>query len=256
MLENWGQMTKTQDNPQTINQAIDAAILAHEEDPESHMGAGESIENHRINEILDHKAGSVLADKWTMSEFEYTTTFENLAAFAVVGDVDNIWPGVGIFSHGSATPHLSQLILDLESALIGFDTSQESLIQLVIYGDNYSSDLAAFKFGLGAGTTYLNGMGLEIVGSTARFFAGNSIGSSVNYLSWPTYAPNTDIVVRLHNVPSEGVVKVYVNGELLGTIQWPEQYSDAGRIEMRSYSTAGYGSALYVRSLYFMQKPL
>lgn len=59
----WGLLSKAQDNPQTIDEAIAQAIAEHEADPEAHMGAGESIENHRTNEVIDHPAQSVVADK-------------------------------------------------------------------------------------------------------------------------------------------------------------------------------------------------
>jgi len=80
-LENWGGMTKAQDNSQTIDEAIAAAIAEHEADPESHMGVGESIENHRINEIIDHPQGSVLVDKKQVSQMELVTCFESVTGW-------------------------------------------------------------------------------------------------------------------------------------------------------------------------------
>lgn len=253
--ETWGLMNKSQTDATLIETRISEMIAEHGADPTSHMGDGESISQHRENDVLDHPAGAVLADKWTMSEMDFTTTFESLTGFYPVGDVSQIWPGIGIFGHGSSTPHLSKLIVDLESALMNFNTDIECLIQLTLYVDQPSDDLVAFKYGVGSGTGYLNGMGLEVDNQTARFFAGNSDGTTVNYLSWPTYEGNVTYVVRLHNVPADGVVNVYINGELLGTLEWPSSYADAGRIEMRANSDAGYGNALYVRSLYFAQLP-
>lgn len=62
-LFNWGSLPKDQTNPQLITEAITEAIIAHEQDPTSHLGAGESIEQHKNNEVLDHLAFSVLDDK-------------------------------------------------------------------------------------------------------------------------------------------------------------------------------------------------
>lgn len=63
MLFNWGSLPKAQDDPQTINQAIDQAISAHESDPTAHLGVGESLEQHKTNEVIDHPALSIVTDK-------------------------------------------------------------------------------------------------------------------------------------------------------------------------------------------------
>jgi len=81
-MDTWGMMPKSQIDSETIEQAIARMIGEHEADPVSHNGPNEAIAVHRQNEILDHKAGAVLADKWTMSEMDFATNFENLSAFA------------------------------------------------------------------------------------------------------------------------------------------------------------------------------
>lgn len=80
-LFNWGALPKAQDNPQTIDEAISAAILAHEEDPTAHLGDGESLEQHKANEVLDHPQASVVADKIGASDFIYTYNFETIDTF-------------------------------------------------------------------------------------------------------------------------------------------------------------------------------
>ena len=69
-LPNWGQQEKAQDNPQTIDQAIAAAIAAHEADPTAHLGVGESLEQHKSFEIIDHPAQSVVLDKTPFQDYE------------------------------------------------------------------------------------------------------------------------------------------------------------------------------------------
>lgn len=63
MLTPWGSLPKDQENPQLISEAISEAIIAHEQDPTAHLGAGESLEQHKTNEVVDHPAFSVLDDK-------------------------------------------------------------------------------------------------------------------------------------------------------------------------------------------------
>ena len=62
-VETWGLEQKAQDDPQTIDEAIAAAVLAHEQDPDAHLGAGESLDSHRASEIIDHLAESIVTDK-------------------------------------------------------------------------------------------------------------------------------------------------------------------------------------------------
>lgn len=59
----WGQLEKAQDDSTTIDEAIAAAILAHEADPEAHLGEGESLEEHKTESVIDHPAESVVTDK-------------------------------------------------------------------------------------------------------------------------------------------------------------------------------------------------
>lgn len=67
-LFNWGALPKAQDNAQTIDEAIGAAIVAHESDPTAHLGDGESLQQHKNNEVIDHPAFSIVPDKFSNAE--------------------------------------------------------------------------------------------------------------------------------------------------------------------------------------------
>ena len=61
-LETWGLLPKNQTDPTTIDEAIASAILAHESDPASHLGAGESLEAHRVSSTIDHAEKSIVPE--------------------------------------------------------------------------------------------------------------------------------------------------------------------------------------------------
>lgn len=61
--QNWGMMSKSQIDDETIEEAINRLILEHETDPESHLDTGESLQSHKAELIIDHVAGSIVADK-------------------------------------------------------------------------------------------------------------------------------------------------------------------------------------------------
>jgi len=59
----WGLLEKSQVDPETIEEAIDRLILAHNESEESHLGSGQSLQSHKASEIIDHIVSSIIADK-------------------------------------------------------------------------------------------------------------------------------------------------------------------------------------------------
>lgn len=83
----WAMLPKSQIDSETIEQMVERKIAEHEENPNSHMGVGESIDVHRKTEIVDHLAGSVLNDKFTMTEFTYTNQFFNLDNIDIIDEV-------------------------------------------------------------------------------------------------------------------------------------------------------------------------
>ena len=62
-LPTWGDLAKSSEDPQKINAAVDAAIESHNDDPDSHIGAGQSLQSHKAAEIIDHVAHSIVNDK-------------------------------------------------------------------------------------------------------------------------------------------------------------------------------------------------
>jgi len=63
MADNWYNLAKNATDPQTIGEAIDSAIDDHNNDPTAHMEAGEVLDIHRENPVIDHPAESVVNDK-------------------------------------------------------------------------------------------------------------------------------------------------------------------------------------------------
>jgi len=94
-LFTWSSLPKDQDNNQTISEAITEAISAHESDPTAHLGSGESIEQHKINEVIDHPAFSVLDDKIAYDRNIVDLEFNSLTPFSVSTGVEingvNTW---------------------------------------------------------------------------------------------------------------------------------------------------------------------
>jgi hypothetical protein len=69
--QNWGLLPKSQVDDETVEEAISRLILAHAQDPESHLGAGESLQSHKASEIIDHLAESIVNDKLADFSVDY-----------------------------------------------------------------------------------------------------------------------------------------------------------------------------------------
>lgn len=162
----WGGVPKAQDDPTTIDDAIAAAVAAHNDDPTAHMAAGQSIDVHRTNEIIDHPAGSVLADKRTSATRELSSNFETLTGFTITGLVTRFWPGLYINAYTSA--HTDAEIGNDTSGFIlfGFDFAKLPFFQIAqTLGGNNAGTI---WFGLGSkyDTTDYQFFGFKFVGDT------------------------------------------------------------------------------------------
>ena len=67
----WGMLSKAQDDPETIEEAIVRLIAAHNDDNESHLAAGQSLQSHKAAEIIDHLAESIVHDKIERGAISY-----------------------------------------------------------------------------------------------------------------------------------------------------------------------------------------
>lgn len=59
----WAGLERANNDPTTIDEAIGEAIVAHNDDPDAHLGPTQALESHRASEIIDHRAESVVNDK-------------------------------------------------------------------------------------------------------------------------------------------------------------------------------------------------
>lgn len=131
----WGLLEKSQSDNQKIEEAIDAAIEAHEADENAHLGVGESLQSHKASEIIDHVQGSIVGDKFSASERTMITNFENLAMFSLTGDVTSGgWGYTGIYVNKGETD-LSK-IMPLSTPIPGyFDCGDSWLFDVKGYYD-------------------------------------------------------------------------------------------------------------------------
>jgi len=158
----WGNLAKTQDNPESVDDAIAAAIAVHNADPMAHMAAGQSIDVHRANTVVDHPVGSLLADKMTNSEWTMNTVFESLDVWNIVGSVDNAGQlGVAVYVEWTPTK-TSSLSANPQFVPNFFNASKDMLFQTLALWDGSNTHVNGW---LGFLTTYTStdlGFGFQI----------------------------------------------------------------------------------------------
>lgn len=68
----WGALPRAVNDPTVIDQAIETAVAAHNDDPDAHLGEDQALQSHRAAEIIDHAAESVVNDKIVADARAYT----------------------------------------------------------------------------------------------------------------------------------------------------------------------------------------
>ena len=142
----WGLMTKSQSDPEKIEEAIARLISEHEANPDSHLGPGESLQSHRAAEIIDHLAGSVVADKLQAGGSLILYTFDNLDRFNKSGNVDlSYWPELVLWGD-TGTPKQAWIQSASNSrSIVNFN--KDFIIQFAFFLAEEGSPTAKFSFG-------------------------------------------------------------------------------------------------------------
>lgn len=240
-VETWGQMAKSADDAEKVEQAISRLIAEHEADPSAHLGAGESLEAHRANEIIDHPAGSVVSDKISFNDYILQMPFISLDGFQSGGMVNVIFPQLvmdvdwetpipsyAVFS----APKLASLnFLNYEFVLRCLTTTQNGI------GSNFYQFGIYDNFVYSGSTKIINGFYFSLEN---RQIFGRFKTASHDY---SVFLVNVDELTGpdLWNItysPVDELLKFYINGELKGSIdlssvESPVNFSKLG---WRAYS--------------------
>jgi len=102
-LQNWEGLQKNATDDETIEQAIARLIAVHEADAQSHLGAGESMDNHKSAEVIDHPTVSIVADKISASDVIYSFFFESKDKYPTSLLLDITYAGTGVLTVGYPT---------------------------------------------------------------------------------------------------------------------------------------------------------
>lgn len=216
MPEVWGLMPKAQDNDQKIDDAIAAAIANHESDSEAHLGDGESLQSHKAGDILDHRIGSVLFDKLSLTEMLLQTNFDSLDRWTLIGSQYQVaWPGVTLYCT-NVTNTISVLYTEAMARAGMISGDKDSFFQTTVRIWEDDSKIAMFGNMYYSGESPTQGYGFRLVSGVMYGFWYTNSGlqtvelSDVDYQSFNVYRAQYDQANRK--------VSFYVNGTQKGSI--------------------------------------
>jgi hypothetical protein len=215
----WGQMNKSQDNPQTIDEAIAAAVQAHNEDSESHLGSGESLEEHKTEPIIDHPQGSVLADKQTMTEMSISTIFESLDGWSKIGDVsNNDIPGVLLYvedgwQNNSSLSTSPQVPANFRNS--DFDMLFQVQARFNFFGTSFSANLGFYS----SNSVTPEGFGFVVNSGVLTAYAKQ--GGNVNQSSAISLDLKLDHIYRAFLDATAEKIYFFVDGVAVATLDIP-----------------------------------
>ena len=220
---NWGDLTKSQVDSETIEEAIARIIEEHNEDEESHLAAGQSLEAHKSADVIDHPPGSVVADKQSYIEIKYESNFDSIDSFATGGDVSSEFNAALLYIEQGGT--LESYLFGASAISTGINLSAiEWLFQEVGLLDKTTEK---FELALGVtGNSYTpasveqSGAYFHLDGTTLYAKIKPPSGDTVSE-SLGTFDLTSPHIFRIHNNLESGFVEFYVDGVLESSLEWP-----------------------------------
>lgn len=202
----WGLLAKSLSDAQLISEAIDSAITAHNDDPDAHLGAGQSLQSHRAAEIIDHEAASIVPDKFNSSNNSIIIPVNSLDALGS-DNFSNVY--VGAFTRA-----------DQNTGLSGNATVHPFDIQLTDFaynGGDVLYDLIFDAFGSSGTWQAQFSTGFARIEMKAGYYRLGWFTSTWQYGSWVALPDTTTARWRIHFDAVNGKLLFYRNGVLIQT---------------------------------------
>lgn len=216
-IETWGMMPKNQEDAETIEEAIDRIVAVHEADPTAHTGTNEAIAVHRENDILDHLAGSVKADKLSFAR-KVDSSFESLDGFQKSGTIFQSIASLHIRA-GNVSGNASYIYGYVDAwPPLSFDHSW--MFETNFFLTPTSGATAYVGIGsLDANTGGQTGLGFKIVGTTLYAYKITHIDTTPaeTAVSLGAFDPTIFHNYRVIYDHTLGEVRFYLDGDLVYT---------------------------------------
>lgn len=227
---NWSELTKSQDDSETIEQAITRLIEDHNDDAQAHLGEGQSLETHRQNEVIDHPEGSVVNDKIPLDsinilqyggkEMNYYEIFENTTDWIKTGGTITAVLGRLRLSTGTTinTNVYAQKPIPSGSYLGNF--GPVNVFDLVVDFHNFTNKEITILWGDNNGDEYDVGIGWRVKNNKLYALVYNSDeDSNIVYEEEIIGATGAGTQhLRVVHIPADEMWYFYINGVAVGSM--------------------------------------
>ena len=265
----WGNLQKSQIDPETIEEAIDRIIQAHEDDPNAHVEAGESLQSHKAQEIIDHVVASIIADKIKDGEIKINKldwdrailgpSFESLDGWGQsavgVGAAITINVGICRIKSGQAVGNITRIYIDH-----GTDPVMEAkdpFFQCIV---DFSSAPAAEDVRVCSGlddpfNINTDSFGFMWESDDNKMYAFSYDGAALTQTEIVGYEKNKVNTLKAAMFDNGETIKFYVNGVLKTTHSEAACYIDSNYLFAFANKEKGGngGESAYIRNIIFCQ---
>lgn len=219
----WGLLQKAQDNNETIEEAIVRLIDAHLADASAHAETGQSLDVHKAQDVLDHKALSIVPDKFSTSEVYRQTLFESLDTWekdgSWIAQMSNLWAVV--FGDDAGDKSIYQEGIHFTINDVAYTVLNNQWQTDFLYTAFY--DIADFVFGIGVADSYdpsTESLAFKI--ESGELFTGYGNGTSVSWESYGAINQNQRYSVRVNTNKAEQEAYFYLDDVLIRTVDITE----------------------------------
>lgn len=262
---NWGMLAKSQDDPETIEEAIARIIAEHNDDEEAHLSEGQSLSSHKAAEIIDHLAASIIADKIKdrevgndkLSDFNkicYSFSLESLDSWLEHADF-SLNPGEIYLQTGGVINTTKRGYCENSNIL---DTRKEMQAQFVFSLGQITNQI----FYLVSGDSYIGdteceAIGFKVVNGELFAFSTNTDGGSKTEYTTKIadIVAGQIYVARFYYVPGS-YIKFYLDDVLVAThssnLPSQDNYS-AFMVDISLKNTAAENKVGYIYQIYLVR---
>jgi len=220
MFTSWSTMPKSATDNETIEEAIARIIEEHNDDNESHLGVDQSLQSHKVSEIIDHLLGSLVADKLSNREFIFNFLFESLDNYICSASGLNVDVGGFKLDTGSTinTPRFMRATSQYSRAY--FKEDRESSFQCFAYFSAITNQLGYIT--LGGNKEYGDppGVGFKIINGT--LYALEAVWGDPDFVEYTEEITGVSVnsfhVYRVHVRADDNEIDYYVDGVLESTL--------------------------------------
>lgn len=231
----WGLLQKSQNDDETIEEAIDRIIAEHNDDPDSHVEAGQSLQSHKAANIIDHVVGSVLADKITMTEMVFKTLFESIDGWGTLGSVSNSdMPGVSLYAEYGEINE-SQIYSQPQVPKGYRSSAKNMLFQIIAHFDFSNTHLNSWFGYLDGYSANEDGFGFVVRDGVLK--AHLTCGGNTQESAALSIDLSLDHVYRVQYDSTNQDAKFYIDGTLVATLvrfsgSWADDMGPRAGVEL------------------------